>query len=268
MCLCNNKIMLCDFAIFWKYRFFGIDTRRNMISFDAIVGSHMWGMNHKNSDKDIARIYLASLKDVLLGKNLKKGIEVEGKPNEDIVKYEVSHLLDQLKRGNINFLWIATTECVEFPRNHPFCIWLHNIIHQYARNNLAKNYRGAIWGLTRQNLLKYFNVKLCENGDIKHLTEEELKNRKDRSDMPEWKVKKKLSLIARTLRFGTHLMNNKIKYESVYAETLSDVSTEAKNFLASYENSTLPEEPNKEELDDLLLRVRALQIEIFNEMMK
>jgi predicted nucleotidyltransferase len=81
------------------------------------VGSGMWGMRELSSDYDIVVIYSDNMVDFMAGKgytpNLpcKHGIMIEGK-EYDFAYMEVGHLINLLKKGNINAIWATLSPIV------------------------------------------------------------------------------------------------------------------------------------------------------------
>ena len=70
------------------------------------VGSHMWGMNHAQSDLDLFAIRLASTRDVLLGTKYDKSKHLQFiDPKVDIAEHELAKSFRYLADGNVNFVW-------------------------------------------------------------------------------------------------------------------------------------------------------------------
>jgi len=79
--------------------------------FTTIIGSHIWRMNRPDSDLDLAVVYMTDSKNVLLGESLKGSQKQKG--NEDIVYYEISHVISNLLKGNCNYQWAVMSPIVK-----------------------------------------------------------------------------------------------------------------------------------------------------------
>ena len=83
----------------------------------VIHGSHMWGMQHSESDFDVATIYQVSTKTILSGRpydRTRPQIKREQKVGEDLIKiedtfWEVGHLISYLLKGNCNAVWMTNS---------------------------------------------------------------------------------------------------------------------------------------------------------------
>lgn len=222
----------------------------------------MWGMNHPRSDVDVAQIYTDDSIKILLGKTNKGGQESKiGK--YDISKFEFGHVIEQLKKANLNFIWHTTS-----PIWKPFSNYgtiIHNHLEELVKNNLSKEVFYSIAGLTRNNIRKYFDIYLPFGKKI---------NPKEYStyeiDLPIKTIRKKLWLISRTLLFGLNILRlHKIKYQdprSIFNENikLQNVLKLYNKFIKAYEISTLPDKPNKEEFNKILYAFRLTEVQTYH----
>jgi predicted nucleotidyltransferase len=90
------------------------------ILWHSIIGSHLWGTNNAESDIDIAQVYVAPLSDILVGKQFKGKFNIQSTKEEigvsfpgvegthvELTTIELGHLVELLKKGNINMLWFV-----------------------------------------------------------------------------------------------------------------------------------------------------------------
>lgn len=225
----------------------------------SIIGSHMWGMNHPGSDVDVAQIYINGSKKILLGKTNRGGQETKiGK--YDICKFEIGHVIEQLKKANLNFIWYVTSPI--WKPVSDFGAVLHNRLETLVKKNLSKECFYSIAGLTRNNIRKYFDIYLPFGKKV---------NPKEYStyeiDLPIKTIRKKLWLISRTLLFGFNILGlHKIKYQdprTMFNENikLQNVLNLYNKFIDAYEISTLPDKPNKDDFDKFLYVLRLTQVQ-------
>jgi predicted nucleotidyltransferase len=200
------------------------------------VGSHVWQMNHKDSDIDTFQIYTEELQNILNGTAKRKSYFTEKENGiTDIAIHEIEIVINQLLKGNINFivgvcspLILKTTKEFEILRN-------------LTTNHLAKNCYHSINGLAVHNFKKYEN----------ELTE------------------KKLNQIIRTLFFGINILkHNKIIFQPNTNGTTEKYFETLELLKESFENSSLPEEPEEKPFRDFLLNLRLKQLYKNDPLMK
>jgi predicted nucleotidyltransferase len=96
------------------------------------VGSHLWKMQHKDSDIDLFQIYVEPTKNILNG-TAKKASYFKQKDNHDYAIHEAEKVVAMLLQGNINFVVgvcspLINKTTVEF-----------DVLREITMNNLSKN---------------------------------------------------------------------------------------------------------------------------------
>jgi len=220
----------------------------------AIVGSHMWRMNHKDSDLDLFVVYIDDTADILYGKNFRGGRHFQSDDKKlEGTQYELGHVVEQLQKGNINFLWGTTSPYIYY-HNH-FGRKLHKQLYDIVMANLPKNYFKAINGMAQKNLWKYFKTRVdVENKRFTH----DIIHFDDRQ-----KELKKLAQIYRTLLQGLTLMNDKfIEYRSAPYAILNFKNIKAIlcHFHADYDECPLPEKPKRKPFYEFLVNARLTRM--------
>ena len=195
--------------------------------FSTLVGSHVWRMNHAESDIDLFVCYVAPSTDFLIGKthNKSHSSNIDG---VDRSSSEIGKVVNQLLKNNINYLIYVLSPRVEFTTPE------HKRLVDLTHMNLHKGCLGSINGLAYGMYRRYIEEN---KGDTQ-------------------KVRR---TILRTLNFGTALLKEGVVE---FTQVLHDVEIpeldEAFETLdLAYENSVLPEEPlHKDKMIDWLLSVR------------
>lgn len=216
---------------------------KKQILWDSTVGSHMWSMQHKYSDIDIFQCYILDTPSILLGKS-PKGKQTQGAV--DITSYELGHVVSQLQKGNINFLW-GITSPIYTGWGDGWGSVLRTKLNNIVRENMSKNYYWSIKGLSEHNLHKYFGV-LVEDGEYKLGI--------PKIDPNSEKGIKKLKLIQRTLLFGINLLNHEIVFIKPEKITLDSVIDTLYTLHRLYEICDLPETPPEELFEEFLIEAR------------
>ena len=197
------------------------------------VGSHLWKMNHKNSDIDLGLIYITSTSDYLRGiaftdsKQYKEG-------EEDWTVHEIGKVVEMLIKGNVNYVWIVTSPIGLFDTEYS------KELKEIYLNNISANIYHSIIGLAKSNYKKYLvNGNLAEGEGLS-------------------KLDKKRKIIVRTLKFGINVLNgNGLQYETITEELdNAKVVKYMEELDEAYENTELPEKPPEEPYRDFLENVR------------
>ena len=215
------------------------------------VGSHMWKMNHENSDTDLFTIYVADTKEYLMGianlDSTSKSNGLTGKDKVEEVRHEIGHVIEQLLTGNVNFLWGVLSPIIIYPKQtfdafaqHPEDLEPFQTLRDIVKDNLAKNSYNSIHGLAIANKRKYLDSVGC----------------------PEDVKKKKVKIILRTLNFGINILRGNGSLFDKIADDLDIQIVEPwiQELENVYRDSQLPESPNPEPFRQYLfdLRMRNL----------
>ena len=115
--------------------------------FTTEIGSTIWQMRHPKSDTDLFRVYVASTEEILKGTpNTKSKFTQED--NTDIALHEIGKVVEQLLKGNFNFLVGVmsplTVSVIRQPLKR-FYLKLEDIV----KENVSKNWYHSIHGLAR-----------------------------------------------------------------------------------------------------------------------
>ncbi len=203
------------------------------------IGSHAWLMTRPDSDIDIFTSYIIPSKDILSGKIRMSGSYCSGSsgPGEtDSVSHEIGKIVDELIKGNINFL-VGTLSPLIISQHKDCLISLKNIVINHGqtkacihsiRGLAVHNYRKFIIG--QDTARDYPLIKLCNT-------------------------------INRVLLFGINLLDGKgFRFEPVKNQTPEDV----KNFLDEFDkaviSSNLPDKTDPEPFREYLFEIRMREL--------
>jgi len=199
--------------------------------FTTIFGSDIWGMRHSKSDIDLFRVYVATTEEVLKGTaNIRSKFIEEG--DTDIALHEIGKVIEQLLKGNMNFI-IGVMSPIVVESYNP--VLLHEL-RDIVRENISKNCYHSIHGMAMHNYKKY-----VESGF-------------DKSE-------RRCNKILRVLKFGQRLLREgKVVFEPVVGGTSKMIEEELKNLEVAYKNSELPEKPNEEPFREWLYNLRLYEL--------
>jgi len=197
------------------------------------VGSHLWRMNHENSDIDLGMIYVTSTSEYLRGTAFKDSKQYK-EGEEDWTVHEVGKVVEMLIKGNVNYVWILTSPKVEYGTKS------FEELKKIYLNNISANIYHSIMGLSKQNYLKYLVGGNFADGESFQ------------------KVDKKRKIIVRTIKFGINILEgNQPTYEPVTEELDNiKVGEYMEKLDEAYENTEVPEKPDEELYREFLENVR------------
>lgn len=204
--------------------------------FTTTVGSDIWSMRHAKSDTDLFRVYIASTEEIVKGIANTRS-KFTQKDNVDIALHEIGKVVEQLLKGNLNFLvgvMSPLTVSVAEPPLTAFYLELQDIV----RNNISKNCYHSIHGLAIHNYKKYI-----ERG-------------KDDSE-------RRCNKILRVLEFGKTLLDTgKFEFKSFSGGVPDDIEVWVGWLNEAYRYSLLPEKPDEEVYRNWLYEVRLYEWEL------
>jgi predicted nucleotidyltransferase len=178
------------------------------------IGSHAWLMNRPDSDIDLFTAYIIPSRDLLSGKNHGYGSHCSGGSGAgeiDKVSHEIGKIVDELIKGNINFL-VGTLSPLILSQHKDCLISLRNIVVEYGQTKACTH---SIRGLAFHNYRKY-----VIGSDTAR----------------EYPLTKKCNTINRVLLFGINLLNgNGFEFKPVQNQTPDDV----KNLLGEFDKTVL-----------------------------
>lgn len=237
--------------------------KMNDIVWFSTVGSHMWQMNHEGSDLDLFEVFIQDTYEILAGRWKRKGKEIkcEGPSIVEKTRFEIGHVVEQLQKGNINFLWGLASPI--FGYTDLFWRIEHRRLKKMVLDNLSKNYIHSITGLVRQNLAKYFGIEVKTEDDETGFAQ----TASCKLAHGEFMYKKKLKLMYRTLAQGYILLKKHvIEFPSVSEDNANLASLERlyKDVIEAYEESELPEKPDSKPFDEFLVKIRLRYLDVLH----
>ena len=213
------------------------------ILYISCVGSHMWGMESKESDIDLVMIYIVPTKRILRGEKFPATIRQEmaarGGGIYDTLGWEIGHLIDLLIKGNVNAIWYATSPLVIMPSA------LQEELSAIVQANLCRESYHSIKGMAESQInSETGQLKLSGAGLVK-------------------RPGKGYRTALRTINFGIKLLREaRISYEPVMHDPALEELKEGMNQLdEAYRQSMLPDLPDKDQFRDFLLRQRLKEMD-------
>jgi hypothetical protein len=197
----------------------------------------MWGMAKPDSDYDLFVVYLQSYEDYM-----RKGGFVdtfphkqwmEGDKEMDAQYMELGHLVQLLKKGNVNMIWGVCSPIV-----HDEQLGILGKLREIVLSNLSKETYASVNGMAHSQM----------NDTKKRATvRDPAKNR---------------ATAARTLKFGVNLLKyGKVTFDPVFEATPADIGVLFRELDEAKESSILPDYPDPKPFEDFMLRVRLEEIE-------
>lgn len=204
------------------------------------IGSHTWLMNHPDSDIDLFTAYIVPTKDLLSGENRGYGSHCSGNSGtgeEDKVSHEIGKIVDELIKGNINFL-VGTLSPLIISQHKIDCLTeLKNIVLNYGQTKACVR---SIRGLAVHNYRKYIIGS---------------------DTARDYPLTKKCNTINRVLLFGINLLNgNGFEFNPVKNQTIEDVKALIEEFDKASVISKLPDKTDPEPFRDYLFKLRMLEL--------
>ncbi|MFZ3111813.1 DNA polymerase beta superfamily protein [Methanothrix sp.] len=213
------------------------------ILYISCIGSHMWGMESKESDIDLVMIYIVPTKRILRGEKFPATIRQEmaarGGGIYDTLGWEIGHLIDLLIKGNVNAIWYATSPLVIMPSA------LQEELSAIVQANLCRESYHSIKGMAESQIKSETEqLKLSGAGLVK-------------------RPGKGYRTALRTINFGIKLLREaRISYEPVMHDPALEELKEGMNQLdEAYRQSMLPDLPDKDQFRDFLLRQRLKEMD-------
>ena len=196
---------------------------------ETIVGSHVWKMNHKDSDVDIFQVYVEPTRRTLDATASKRSLFIQ-KDNHDYAIHEAEQVVEQLLKGNINFIVGILSPEINVTSD-PF-----NELRKITETNLSKNCFESIKGMAMHNQLKFEKAgKMTE---------------------------KKWNQLIRILDFGIRILDGKgAKFEPVSGGFKGIFEVRLAHLQTAYDKSHLPEKPKADPFRDWLYNLRLTYME-------
>jgi len=217
-------------------------SRGMKILYISCVGSHMWGMNNRESDIDLVMIYIAPTRKILRGERVpattRQEMAARGGGIYDTLGWEIGHLIDLLIKGNVNAIWHATSPLVIMPSP------VQEELSALVRANLCRESYHSIKGMAESQIRSETGqLRISEAGLVK-------------------RPGKGYRTALRTINFGIRLLREaRISFEPVVHDPAEEEVKEGMNRLdEAYLNSSLPDLPDENRFRDFLLRQRLEQM--------
>jgi len=200
------------------------------VLFKTVTGAHIWSMEHKGSDTDIFECYQTPTLDLLRGTGgIRSFFEPHKESNRDIARHEIQTVVNQLLKGNLNFVIGVMSPIVE--QTSPVHKELVDLFTKHPPRNLYHSCRG----------MAVHNVKLYQD---------ELDFRP-----------KKVNMILRLLRMGISYLNTGNLFFEPYKGNRSEIDPLLKSLDEAYKISTLEERLPEDVLRGILLNARLEDLE-------
>lgn len=188
---------------------------------ETLCGSHAWKMNHAKSDEDRFILYSDDPHAILDGSARGSSAEIQT-DTIDSSYHEAGHAVEQLMKGNINFI---AGVCSPSVKTHSF--WSEDL-RLVIRGNPSKAPYNSINGLATQNYRRYLHPDGRGTANC---------------DEPE----KKTGQVVRVLRWGIeYLTTGKMRFDPVDVTKYqwSDIPALQKELADALAASNLPDAPD------------------------
>lgn len=202
----------------------------------SLWGSHAWGLDHAESDKDYFTLYVADPRELLGLSKGRHGASIRNKQDThktDEMKHDVGHVAAMLHKMNVNYIIGVMSPAVEYTT--PEAKRLQDILRKYPGRDI---YHSAM-GLADGNFKKYILMR--------------------QEDTP-----KKRRLIMRNLLFARRVIEDGVyDFGVVKADDEFTIEQMGDAFLAlkkAYEASTMRREAPHDLLDQWLYDVRVKRL--------
>ncbi len=215
------------------------------ILFVTEVGSRMWGMEKFASDYDLFHCYQQPAREYLRTSTFEKSRPArkytEGRDTHphlfeereiDAQYMEIGHLVNLLKKGNVNAIWAVCSP----------------VVHQQSA------------ALAELKEITLNNLSRASYASIKGMAMSELSDATKRKDVRD--PQKSLQTCVRTLWFGhTLLTGGGVYFAPVMKDvTEADCQHEFDLLEVAYETKKVKEKPDPIPFDDFLFRIRMKEI--------
>jgi len=194
------------------------------------IGSHLWKMNHEGSDNDYFTVHIVPSEDILNGSITKLSSKVMKIEGDDFVSHEVGKVVDEIIKGNVNFLTGIMSNIIVYDRSC-YLYELRDLIKEYGQTKACVH---SIKGIAMGNYTRY--VLGNENNPT---------------------INKRCGIINRSLLFSINLLSGEgFKFVPVINTTPDDVCYMFEVFERAIETSNLFENTPPKPFRDWLYNLR------------
>lgn len=237
--------------------------KKKTVLFRTIVGSHMWGQHHSESDTDKFECYIFDTRSFMLGNTHNRCKDIKG-DNEETTSCEIGHIIEQLLKGNVNFLWGVMSPKWDLVATNidPTFFDLRRVVGE----NLSKATMHSIRGFVIHNLKHWFGLivdkAVSVEGKICYYIKKKKEPRLTPEDKRYWKI---LNTCARTLGFGIILLRDEVlDFEQLQgAISTGEIILLLNELERVYKESTLREKPDPQPFESFLLHTRFNDLKRF-----
>ena len=192
------------------------------ILFRTNVGSHMWKMNHENSDIDIFECYILPTREILRGRIATNHFTQDEENKIDIQRQEISKVTSEIIKSNLNYIGYIFSPIIlegeEFLREYK----------KLAIKVISKQVYNSIRGMAIHNYKKY-QIELG-----------------DKLDERRW------NKILRVINFGVVLMKTgQIRFDPITNGNVNVYNAAMMALDYTKENGSLQDEPSEEDVNNL-----------------
>lgn len=143
------------------------------IAFSTNVGSHMWKMNHENSDTDIFECYFLPTREILMGRLPNSHFSQDKENKVDTQVQEISKVTAEIIKSNINYIGYVFSPIVLHEES--------NFLTEYRKlaiKVISKQVYNSVRGMAEHNVRKYVKEKRKrEWNEVFDLSDEEFLNK-------------------------------------------------------------------------------------------
>lgn len=114
----------------------------------ALVGSHNYGLNTPESDRDYKAFVVPTFEELYEGKRYKNAIIT---PTEDVEVHDIRKLVDLFYKANVNYLEILASSELYIPQGNPELEEIYSLRNEIFKMNLPQLYK-ACDGMHKQKM--------------------------------------------------------------------------------------------------------------------
>jgi hypothetical protein len=208
------------------------------------VGFRMWSMDHPGPDTDIFEVYMESPRLILRGEAEmgSSSTHRSDTQNTDIATHEISHVVDQIVKGNVNFLFgvmsplvISAEAAPDFPLRT-----FREIVAAHPSRNVYNSTNGLAVGNRNKYLVNLTDTEFLEPP-----------------------IQKRAATIIRTCHYGaTLLTHGRHAFLPVTRGSIvmADVDQAIEELNLAHANSTMPDHPPTEPFRNWLGKYRLAEL--------
>ena len=202
--------------------------------FKTVTGAHIWHMEHEGSDTDVFECYQTPTSELLKGEGgIRSFFEPHKESNRDIARHEIQTVVNQLLKGNLNFVIGVMSPIVEYTTP------VHKELVYLFEKHPPKNVYHSTRGMAVHNVKLYY---------------------KELDNLP-----KKVNTILRILNFGiNYLKTGKVVFEP-FTGVRPQITSKLAELDEAYRTSSLEERIPEFRLRNILYNARIRDLNEEND---